>query len=87
MENKVVVILNYTTGSIDFLNYPQEIEDKVLEEHNGDVEVYLAEVHKYPTSNICYMVTNWESIENQLAFNDPNAINTSNKEIIINKRI
>ena len=75
-ENKVVVILNYLSGSIDFLNYPEKIENEVLDKHDGNIEVYLSLKHNYPTSSICYMVSTWERIEGQLHFNDPNIINT-----------
>jgi len=68
---KVVVILNYYTQSIDYLDYPDEIETIVMNNYDGDLENYLDEEHNYPTSNICYMVSTWEQVENQIRFAMP----------------
>ena len=68
---KVVVILNFYSQSMDFLDYPQETEDEVINDYNGDLEEYLSEKHSYPTSNICYMETTWENVSCQTHFAMP----------------
>ena len=68
---KVIVILNFYSQSVDLLDYPEEIEDKVTNEYEGDLESYLDEKHGYPTSNICYMQTTWENLKDCIAFAIP----------------
>ena len=68
---KVVVILNFATQSVDLLDYEEDIERIVTDEYDGDLECYLDDKHGYPTSNICYMVTTWEMVDNQSSFAMP----------------
>jgi len=68
---KVIVILNFYTQSIDLLDFPKEAEDEVMNSYDGNVESYLSEKHDYPTSNICYMQTTWEKVDNQIRFAMP----------------
>lgn len=69
-KDKVVVILNFYSQSVDFLDYPIDVEAKVINEYDGDLETYLSEKHNYPTSNICYMITSWDALHSSFKFSN-----------------
>jgi hypothetical protein len=67
-KDKVVVILNFYSQSVDFLDYPEDVEAKVINEYDGNIEEYLSLKYNYPTGNICYMITTWKSLHSSFKF-------------------
>tara|TARA_B100000519_G_C14200786_1_gene417786 strand:+ start:589 stop:822 length:234 start_codon:yes stop_codon:yes gene_type:complete len=72
---KVVVILNFYSQTVDFLDYPEDVESIVINEYNGNLEEYLDEKFGYPSSNICYMVSTLDKVTASLEFAFMNGFN------------